>query len=90
MNRRGFLRLVSGAFAALSGIGIPEALLGPARSIFGDGRDGDFTMTEGFRLDRDMYFNNLTIAGTPKMNGYRMFVKGTATLVGTSGRGPSA
>jgi len=45
--------------------------------FFGDGSDGDVTISTDTTLTRDMYYNNLTInAGvTLHTNGYRIFVK---------------
>jgi len=46
---------------------------------FGDGSDGDVTITSETTLTRDMYYNNLTIAQGAILNpnGYRIFVKNT-------------
>ena len=46
---------------------------------FGDGSDGDVTISSDTSLSRDMYYNNLTInpGVTLNPNGYRIFVKGT-------------
>ncbi|GAI52614.1 unnamed protein product, partial [marine sediment metagenome] len=64
-------------------------------AIFGDGSDGDITVnadpfTSGTLivnniLQRDAFFNNLTINVTRKLepNGYRIFVKDTLTNNGT-------
>ena len=45
---------------------------------FGDGSDGDVTISSSVSLTRDMYYNNLTIAsgGVLATNGYRVHVKG--------------
>jgi hypothetical protein len=46
---------------------------------FGDGSDGDVTISAGVtNLTRDMYYNNLTLSGTGQINtsGYKIFVKG--------------
>ena len=58
-------------------------LQGPAQTdqivIYGDGSDGDVTLTSGTTtLTRDMYYNNLTISGTAVLNtsNFRIFVKG--------------
>lgn len=60
----------------------------PFRS-FGDGSDGNVTISSGTTtLSRDMFYNNLTMSGTGKIvtNGYRIFVKSildiTAAAVG--------
>lgn len=48
---------------------------------FGDGSDGDVTITTTVTLSRDMFYNNLTIntGGQLKPNGYKIFVRGTFT-----------
>lgn len=49
---------------------------------FGDGSDGDVTISSGTTtLARTMYYNNLTISGTGILNtnGYKVYVKGTLT-----------
>jgi hypothetical protein len=51
--------------------------------IFGDGADGDVTITAGTTtLSRDMMYNNLTIqnAGILKPRGFHIYVKGTLTI----------
>ena len=50
--------------------------------IFGDGSDGDVTITTATTLTRDMYYHNLTISDFMSLNpgGYRIFVSGTLTL----------
>lgn len=47
--------------------------------IFGDGQDGDVTVTTVITLSRDMYYHNLTISGSGQIqtNGWRVFVSGT-------------
>jgi len=54
-------------------------------SIFGSGIDGNVTITSDTNLTRDMYYNNLTIndGKTLNPNGYRIFVQGTLTILGT-------
>jgi hypothetical protein len=54
-----------------------------AISFFGDGSDGDVTISSGVTtITRDMYYNNLTISGTGQLNTsqYRVFVKGTLDI----------
>jgi len=54
----------------------------PFRS-FGDGSDGNVTISSGVTLlTRDMYYNNLTINGTGSLNtnGCKVFVKGILDL----------
>ncbi|MAF43883.1 MAG: hypothetical protein CMI54_06955 [Parcubacteria group bacterium] len=48
-------------------------------NYFGDGSDGDITVSGTLTLTRDMYYNNLTVpAGRViKTNGFQIFVKGT-------------
>lgn len=57
----------------------------PLQAFFGDGSDGDVTISSNTSLTRDMYYNNLTINNgiilSPK--GYRIFVKWTLTCTGT-------
>lgn len=52
---------------------------------FGNGSDGDVTISSNTSLTRDMYYNNLTINNTFTLSpkGYRIFVAGTLTCVGT-------
>jgi hypothetical protein len=51
-------------------------------ALFGDGSDGNVTISSQTTLTRDMYYNNLTIAAGQTLNpgGYRIFVAGTLTL----------
>jgi len=44
--------------------------------MFGDGSDGDVTVTTTTNLSRDMYYRNLTLSGSAYLstNGYRIFV----------------
>lgn len=55
------------------------------QDIFGDGSDGDVTISADTSLSSDMFYNNLTINTTKTLNpnGYRVFVKGTLTINGT-------
>lgn len=54
-------------------------------SLFGNGSDGDVTISTNTNLTRDMYYNNLTINTGITLNpsGYRIFVKNTLTTNGT-------
>lgn len=54
-------------------------------SLFGNGIDGDVTISVNTSLSRDMYYNDLTINNGVVLNpnGYRIFVKGTLNCVGT-------
>lgn len=62
-------------------------LVGPAQTnsiqSFGDGNDGDVSLSSGTTtLTQDMFYNNLTLSGTAIIitAGYRIFVKGTLDL----------
>jgi hypothetical protein len=59
--------------------------------IFGNGADGDVTISADTSLVRDMYYNNLTVDSGKTLNcaGYRIFVKGTLTNNGTIQRTPN-
>ena len=50
--------------------------------LFGDGSDGDATITNTTTLLKETYYNNLTISGSGvlKPAGFRFFVKGTLTI----------
>lgn len=50
---------------------------------FGDGSDGDVTISSPTTLTRDMYYNNLTVNSTLTTNGYRIYVKNTINGTGT-------
>ena len=54
-------------------------------AAYGDGSDGDVTISGNTSLSRDMFYNSLTVnsAVTLNANGYRVFVKGTCTVNGT-------
>lgn len=58
------------------------------QEIFGDGSDGDVTISSNTTLTRDMFYNNLTISDTFALspNGFRVYVKQTLTLSGTGNR----
>ncbi len=66
-------------------------------SIYGNGADGDVTVTGNTTLTSDMYYDDLTINSGVNLcsNGYKVFVKGTLTLNGkihnngSAGSGPS-
>ncbi len=53
-----------------------------AAGYFGDGTDGNVTITTTVTPTREMNYNNLTITGTGalKVNGHRIFVKGLLTI----------
>lgn len=51
--------------------------------MFGDGSDGDVTVSTHVTLTRSMFYNNLTVSGAGSQittNGYKIFVKGTLTI----------
>ena len=54
-------------------------------SKFGDGSDGDVTITTTVTLTRDMFYNNLTVnsPGILDPNGYKIYVRGTLSGNGT-------
>lgn len=53
--------------------------------FFGDGSDGDVTISSPTSLTRDMFYDNLTVEAAQTLNpaGFRIFVKNTLTLTGT-------
>lgn len=55
---------------------------------YGDGSDGDVTISVNTTLTRDMFYENLTIADGVVLNpgGYRIFVRTALTFLGTTGR----
>jgi hypothetical protein len=61
------------------------------QSTFGNGSDGDVTISANTSLTRDMYYNNLTVDATKILDaaGYRIFVKETLTNNGTIQRTPN-
>jgi len=50
---------------------------------YGDGSDGDYTVSSPETLTRDMYYDNLTVNDTLTTAGYRIFVKNTLSGTGT-------
>lgn len=54
--------------------------------FYGDGNDGDVTISANTTLSRDMYYNNLTIQAGFTLNptGYKIFVKNTLTVEATA------
>ncbi|MBV6340109.1 hypothetical protein [Candidatus Magnetobacterium casense] len=52
------------------------------QTIFGDGSDGDVTISSNTTMSSDMYYNNLTVntGVTLTTGGYRLFVRNTLTL----------
>lgn len=57
-------------------------------SIFGDGSDGDVTIASNTSLNRNMYYDNLTINDnvTLNPNGYVIFCRGVCNLAGVNSR----
>jgi hypothetical protein len=55
---------------------------GPALTLFGDGSDGNVTVSGAVTLSRDMFYANLTLTtgAAISTNGYRIFVSGTLDL----------
>lgn len=51
-------------------------------AYFGDGSDGDVTVSGTVTITKEMHYQNLTITGTGvlKPNGFRVFVKDTLTI----------
>jgi len=62
-----------------------SSVYGLGRGYFGDGSDGNVTISANTDLTRDMNYANLTINSTFTLNtkGYRVFVNGTLTNNGT-------
>lgn len=59
-----------------------------SNTFYGDGSDGDVTISSNTTLTRDMFYNDLTVNATFTLNtgSYRIFVKGTLTNNGTIAR----
>jgi hypothetical protein len=58
----------------------PDAV--PDWNLFGDGVDGDVTVSTTVTLTQDKFYDDLTVtsAGVLKAGGYRIYVKGTLTV----------
>ena len=56
----------------------------PVLAGFGDGADGDVTISGNTTLTRVMYYNTLTVNGSVTLttSGYVIYVKGTCTITG--------
>jgi hypothetical protein len=54
-------------------------------AFFGDGSDGDVVISSNTTLTADMYYDDLTINDGIELspNGYKIFVRGTLTFLGT-------
>lgn len=65
--------------------GVKWAALGFNAGLYGDGSDGNVTISAHTVLTRDMYYANLTVNASIvlRSSGYRIFVSGTLTLNGT-------
>lgn len=50
--------------------------------LYGDGSDGDATISGSTTAARDLYYNTLTVAsgGELKMNGFKLFVRVKCTV----------
>lgn len=76
--------------AGIERIGLPEK---PQRTgndwVYGTGSDGDVTISGTVRLTSDKYYNtlNVPLGNILYTNGYRVFVKDTATINGVVGIG---
>lgn len=83
----GFVSAVSTSPEATVASGSIAAATNRVAKLFGNGIDGDVTISTNVFLSRDMYYNNLTVDSgyTLFTNGFRVFVKGTLTNNGTVG-----
>ena len=73
----------STAWSSLAYQGSTGATQTESYRSFGDGADGNVTISTGTTiLGRDMYYNNLTMSGTGILNtnGYKVFVKGVLDI----------
>ncbi len=54
--------------------------------IYGNGEDGDVTISSNTSLSKDMFYNNLTVNSGFRLttNGYRVFVKNTLVIQGSA------
>jgi len=78
----------AGAVGKIAGSFIDETFAYPWQGNsfpYGDGTDGDITISVDTTLTRDMYYNNLTINSGKILYpvGFKIFVKGTLTVNGT-------
>ena len=83
--------LVANDIPNLNASKITSGFLSPAQGgcgvpFYGDGSDGNVTISGSVVLLRDMYYNNLTITGAGNQivstAGYRIFVAGTLDITG--------
>lgn len=63
---------VSGAAAIADDDFVTNAQLSGARWVYGDGSDGNATISGTTTLTRDMYYDTLTVTGTLNTAGYRV------------------
>lgn len=54
------------------------------KGVFGDGSDGDVTISTPTTLTRDMFYNNLTYSADITTGGFTIYVKDTLTRTGTA------
>jgi hypothetical protein len=75
----------TGTNKKITRVELQAAVSGLGAAIFGDGSDGDVTISSNTSLAADMYYNNLTVNSgvTLSTNGYRLFVRGTLTVEGS-------
>ena len=57
---------------------------GSIAGAFGDGSDGDVTISSPTTLTRDMFYNSLTFSADINANGFSIYVKTTMTRTGTA------
>ena len=65
----------AGKVAKLDANGLMDASF--VAVAFGDGSDGDVTISSPTTLTRDMFYNNLTVNSVLTTVGFRIFIKGT-------------
>ncbi len=66
----------------VNGVAIPMTSADYSQLLFGDGSDGNTTISGNVTLSRDMYYMNLTLDTAASVNaaGYRIFVSSTLDL----------
>jgi hypothetical protein len=88
-NRRSFAQWAVRVLACLLVVllvgGAPGSALALGTGIFGDGSDGNVTISTDTTLTRDMYFNTLIVAPGVHLDtgGFRIFVRVRCTINGT-------
>lgn len=73
----------AGTFLQTQGAGADPAWAASIVANYGDGSDGNVTISSPTTLTRDMYYNDLTVTSTLTTNGYKIFVAGTISGNGT-------